>query len=356
MILNFIYFFIILSVLVFVHELGHFLAAKRAGIVAEEFGFGYPPKIWGKKIKGTIYSINWLPFGGFVRLRGEDLEEGKPEKGTFWAQSKKARTAVIVAGVVANFLLATVCFSLVYAIVGVPVKTDKVIVVGIASNSPAEKMGFADGDVIFSVDDKQVVKTEDFTGYVAEKKGRQITVGVRRKKDGQEELYLKGIPRSNPPQNEGALGVVVSNMEVRRFPVWQMPYWGIVEGTKEALGWTKIIVAALAKMIVELVGKGVVPKDVSGPLGIYKATSTVAQSGFVAILQFVGILSINLAVMNILPLPALDGGRLMFIVYEIIARRRPKPSIERWVNTVGMAALIALIILVSIGDVKRYFF
>jgi regulator of sigma E protease len=149
------------------------------------------------------------------------------------------------------------------------------------------------------------------------------------------------------------LGVVVSDVEMKKFPFWQMPWRGTVEGFKEAFGWTALILSALKKMVVDLIIHGTIPKDVAGPVGIFQITGMVAKSGLLNILQFIGILSVNLAVINILPFPALDGGRLIFVVYEAITRRRPKPSFERWVNTAGMAFLLMLIILITINDVIR---
>jgi len=146
---------------------------------------------------------------------------------------------------------------------------------------------------------------------------------------------------------------VVSDIEIVKYPFWQMPFRGAVEGVKEAFAWGWMIIVSLKKMVGDLVFQGVVPKDVAGPVGIFQATGMVAKTGILNILQFLGILSVNLAVLNILPLPALDGGRLVFIGYELIFRRRPKPSLEHWINTIGMTLLIILLILVTINDIKR---
>jgi len=132
-----------------------------------------------------------------------------------------------------------------------------------------------------------------------------------------------------------------------------MPFRGMLEGVKEALSWLVVIVKALEKMFVDLLVRGIIPKDVAGPVGIFQITGLVAQTGILNTLQFIGVLSVNLAVINLLPLPALDGGRLVFILYEAITRRRPKPSFERWVNAAGMAFLLLLIILITINDVIR---
>ena len=352
MFLTVLTFFIVLSVLILVHELGHFLVAKKAGIKVEEFGFGYPPRMFSKKIGGTVYSINWLFFGGFVRLYGEELGEGikgKNSKRAFWGKSKRARTLVITSGVLANFALAVVVFSIVYSFSGIPFKTGRIKIAGLLPNSPAVQSGLKQEDIILKVNEEKLKDVNDFIKLIDEKKGQEVTLTIQR----EVQLVLRVVPRVNPPQGEGPLGVLVSDVETRKYPFWQMPWRGTIEGFKEAFGWASLILGSLKKMVVDLVFHGAVPRDVAGPIGIFQITGVVAQSGLLNILQFMGILSVNLAVINILPLPALDGGRLVFILYEAITRRKPKPSFEQWVNTAGMAFLLLLIILITINDVGR---
>lgn len=352
MLLTVITFLIVLSVLVLVHEFGHFLLAKKAGIKVEEFGVGYPPRAIAKKIGETVYSLNWIPFGGFIRLYGEELSEAdKTDSGkTFWSKSKKTRTAVILGGVLANFILGIVCFSIVYSATGIPVRTNQVKIVEIIKDSPAEKMGLKTDDIILALNDQKLKGLDDFITLIREKKGQEIRLLVKREKDN---IIFFVTPRAETPEGEGPLGVVVSNMEIKKFPFWQMPFRGAVEGVKEALGWGSLIILSLKKMFVDLLFQGVVPKDVAGPLGILQVTGIVAKSGFLSILQFVGILSVNLAVLNIMPFPALDGGRIIFVVYELVTRRRPRPSIEHWINSAGMALLILLLILITVNDIQR---
>ena len=327
----------------------------------------------GKKIGETEYSINAIPFGGFVRLFGDpaegEVKKGKNFKRSFLGKSKKARSMVILAGVVANFLLGILVFSIVYSFTGIPQKTENIKIIGIAPNSPADKFGLKEGDIVLEVDGEKLTDLGEFTKLISEKKGKEVRLLIKREVDNPcEEKVLGGgegfscqdgnllfwlVPRESPPEGEGPLGVVVSNIEIVRYPFWQMPFLGAVEGIKEAFGWGWMIVLSLKKMVGDLVFRGLVPKDVAGPVGIFQATGMVAKTGILNILQFLGILSVNLAVLNILPLPALDGGRLVFVGYELVFRRRPKPSLERWINTIGMALLIILLILVTINDVKR---
>lgn len=348
--LSLLVFLITLSVLVLVHELGHFWAAKKAGIKVEEFGFGYPPRAWSKKIGETIYSLNWIPFGGFVRLYGEELTSAKVvAKQAFWAKSKKARAAVILAGVFGNLLLAIFCFSIVYSISGIPVITNQVKIVQVAADSPAAKAGLQKDDLILAIDGQTVENIDEFVEKVADKKGQEIEMVVE---DGKQRRVLV-TPRENPPEGQGALGVVVSGVQMKHYPWWQMPFLSAWHGIKEAIGWGGLIVSSLGKMLVAWVKLGQPPRDVGGPVAIFQASANVAHQGVLAILRFVGILSVNLLVLNVLPFPALDGGRLLFILYELVARRRPRPSIERWTNMIGMAILLSLLVLVTIQDVSR---
>lgn len=350
--LSLLVFLLTLSVLVLVHELGHFLAARKAGIKVEEFGFGYPPRAWSKRVGETTYSLNWIPFGGFVKLYGEELHSRvKDTQRAFLAKSKKARAAVILAGVFGNLLLAIACFSIVYSVSGIPTVTDQVKIIEVAPNSPAQEAGIQEGDLVLAVDGEPVKNIEDFTQKVAGKKGQEVELVL---KDG-EERRVQITPRVDPPEGQGALGVVVSGFEMKRYPWWQMPILSAWQGMKDAFGWGVLIASSFGKMIINWIGQGQAPSDVGGPVAIFQASAGVAREGVLAILQFMGILSINLMVLNVLPFPALDGGRLVFILYELVARRRPRASIEQWTNMIGMAILLSLLVLVTINDVSRLF-
>ena len=346
-----IVFFLILSVLVLVHEFGHFISARIFGIRVEEFGFGLPPR--AKKLFtkwGTVFTLNWLPIGGFVKLYGEEYSHGDEvvvgEAGRFYDKPARVRAVVFVAGVIMNFLLGIFLFATVYSFVGIPVTTDRVRVEEIVADSPADKAGFKVDDVI-----KQFSETNQMVKFVNENAGREIELLVVGK-DGAERT-IKVIPRKDPPAGEGALGIVLSNVELRKYPWWQMPFRGAVVGLSEAIAWGKDIASGLGHMVYGLVtGKGV-PKDLSGPVGIYQVSGQVIKQGFLATLQFMGVLSINLAVLNILPLPALDGGHVFFLLIEKIIGRKRKNKIEGYVNTAGMIFLLSAMALITIRDVGR---
>ena len=351
---------IVLSILILVHELGHFLLAKRAGVKIEEFGFGYPPRLIGKKIGETIYSLNWIPFGGFVRLYGEELRERKKTRDNrraFWAQSKLKRASIILAGVTFNFLLGIICFSIVYSILGIPTEGKLARISGVMEGSPAVVAGLQEGDVILGVDGRDLTGFETgreaidtFAEISKQKQGEEINLTVERQR---EKLDFNLSPRVDYPADEGPIGVVISSFELKKYPFWQMPFRAGIEGIKEAFGWTVLIVSSFGKMIGELVTQGAAPKDMAGPIGIIQITGQVARTGLLNLIQFVGILSINLTILNILPLPALDGGRLIFLLYEVITKKKPKPEIEGWVNTVGMGLIITLMLLVTFNDLTR---
>jgi regulator of sigma E protease len=346
---------IVLSILVIAHELGHFLPAKKSGIRVEEFGLGYPPRVWAKKVGKTLYSLNLLPVGGFVRLFGEELDKSRDKKilaakDSFWAQSKKVRLAVISGGVMANFILAVIVFTIVYSVVGIPVETDRVSVIGVLPESPAAEVGLMEEDILVSINGQAINSLDQFTDLLEANEGQEVILKFEREGEKMAALIA---PRESPPENEGPLGIVISNVQMIHYPMWQMPFRGAIEGFKEAYNWLVLIIQGLGEMIGDLVTQGKLPRDVAGPVGIFQITGRVAEAGYLSLLQFIGILSVNLAVINFLPFPALDGGRFLFVVYEVLTGRRPKPEFERWANSVGMALILILVLLATVNDLVR---
>jgi len=332
-------FLIILSILILVHEVGHFLMARRYGIKVEEFGFGYPPRLIGIKRQGVIWSLNLLPFGAFVRLLGEDSEKqvkGKSNlKRAFFNQTKKVRSLVLLAGVAMNFLLGVVLFAAIYTRLGIPEKVDYLVVTDVAKDSPAEEAGIKLEDKL--IDFKEMDK---FIDFINEHRGKEVRLKL---KDGREVLVTPRLVAVTP-QGEGALGVAITNVDVVLYPLWQRPFRGMWFGVKEALAWGKEIVTSLTKINAQ---------NVAGPVGIYEISKDVTKQGFLAILRFMAILSVNLSILNLLPLPALDGGRLIFIGIEAVRKKRFKPEWEQAIHLAGIILLIGLMVLVTINDVKR---
>lgn len=345
-------FIVVLSVLVLVHEFGHFIMAKKSGIWVEEFGFGIPPRAYGKKFGETIYSINWLPFGGFVRLHGENTEDTVTDpKRAFLNKNKWTRSKIILAGVVMNFLLAIAIFSVSYSISGIPRNTGEVKIVESLEGSPAKEMGLESGDIAVSVDGQKISTNDEFIDLVEEKKGNEISLEVK-KVDSGELSTLQIVPRENPPEGEGSLGVVISSSEFYYPPLWQRPFYGAYYGVKEAIFWGGVVITGFLSIFRDLFG-GTVPKEVAGPVGIYALTSEAASFGFLTLINFVGILSVNLAILNVIPFPALDGGRLLFILIEGVLGKRVVPKVEAVIHTVGMVILIILIVAITYHDIAN---
>jgi regulator of sigma E protease len=353
MIGSIIIFIIVLSILVLAHEAGHFFMARRAGVLVEEFGFGLPPRIIGKKIGKTIYSLNMLPFGGFVRLHGENSEEEITHpKEAFLNKSKKARTVIITAGVIMNFLLAIIAFAIVYSFSGIPKETKDVRVIEIAPGSPAQSSGLIVGDTIKTIDKTEVSSVEQFIDLVGQKKGKKTQVQVERTVNKEKSIIkLNVTPRENPPADEGPLGVAISTTEIYFPPLWQRPFVGVYYGFQDAIFWGKTIINGFAKIFTDLFA-GQAPKDLAGPVGIFAVTSQAAKEGTLTLINFVGILSVNLAILNIIPFPALDGGRLLFIGIELILGKKVLPKVEATIHTIGMIILLTLILGITVHDIQ----
>jgi len=351
--MDIIIFVLALSILVLVHEFGHFFAAKLTKVRVEEFGLGLPPKILAKKRWGTVWSLNWLPIGGFCKLYGEDpsASSGLVQEKEYSFQNKNPwqKGLIVLGGVLMNLILAIAIFAVVYTILGIPVETQRVRIIGVAKDSPASNAALREGDVITRVGDKEIKKAAELTEEVAKFKGGKVEMEIDRK--GQKELFVVSV-REKAPDGQGLMGIVISNTEMKKIR-WYEFYKGIGAGFKEAYFWGKIIFDGVVKMIGGLL-QGEVPKDVSGPIGMYQATTSIrSNQGVLAVIHFFGVVSVNLAIINVLPFPALDGGRIIFVIYELISRRRANQKFELMVNNLGMLVLLSLIALITFGDVYR---
>lgn len=350
-------FLLVLTVLVLVHEFGHFFVAKKFKIKVEEFGFGLPPRIIGKKIGETIYSLNWLPIGGFVKLYGEDeagagrishkIRQITNTSRAFYVRPAWQRALVIVAGVFMNFLLSVVIISFIFTVNGATVPGDKVFIDQVLKNSPAQAAGLATGDRIEFINGIKITSTSQLISETRKNLGREITLKVI---SGQNEREIKITPRKDYPKDQGPLGVLVSqNLEVKKYTWYQVPFAAVMESLKTS--W--LIIMGFGTLISQIVTTGAVPGEVAGPVGIAQLTGQVAKIGPLAVLSLVSLLSLNLAILNILPVPALDGGRLFFILIELITRKKVHPRFESYAHTIGMALLLALIALITFHDISR---
>ena len=363
MFLTVITFLIILSVLVLIHEAGHFITAKLLKIKVEEFGFGLPPRVFGVKFGETVYSLNWLPIGGFVKLYGEDEAgsgtvklkvkkiKGKPkdEKRAFYARPIWQRAIVVAAGVLMNFALAVVIISYLFSFVGVAIPKDKVLISEIIKGSPAETSGLKVGDTVEYINSIRITSPNELVNFTKAHLGEKLTLKIETKDHQQKTLEI--TPRKVYPANQGPMGVAISqDYSMVKYPWYKAPFIG----TWEALKQSYAIVSGLGSLVVNLFTKAAVPQGVAGPVGIAQLTG-IFCSNINSCLSFTGMLSLNLAILNILPIPALDGGRLFFIIIEAVTRRKVDQKIEGYAHAIGMAILLALILLITLHDLVRVF-
>jgi len=357
--LTIITFVVLLGLLIFVHELGHFLAARRAGMMVEEFGFGFPPRLFGFRRGETTYSLNWIPFGGFVKIRGEN-GEGADDPRSFAAARFGWRALVLAAGVGMNFLLAFVLLWAVNAVgtttaidpdmpltSGAIVGERAVTITSVTAESPAGVSGLRPGDELLLVDGVAPTDEASVASAVAAKAGEQLTLHVRR---GTDEFDHRVTPREAPPEGEGPLGIGLAVTATVRYPVLQAGW----EAAKQVVFVAGQIFVVFGRLVGGLFSGDGVSSDIAGPIGIAVLTGHVRALGFVPLLQFAALLSINLGIINALPIPALDGGRLLFLLIERVRRRKVSKKVEQIVHSVGFAVLILLIAGVSIRDVLRY--
>lgn len=386
MLLTIVIFVLVLSVIVIVHELGHFLTARSFGVKAEEFGLGFPPRAVGvyKNKKGkrlwvfgnrsvesletstkeelhpgenaTVYSINWLPLGGFVKIKGEN-GEGQNDTDSLAAKKIWQRVIIMAAGVIMNVVLAWVLFSAGYMI-GMPQSVDEVgknaiitessvSIASVLKNSPAEIAGLKAGDSILQINGVNVATAESLQSEVAKYNNQEVKVLVKR--DGADQTIAV-----TPTNNSGAratMGVEIFASGLIRYPFFS----ALVEGAKTSYFMIVEIFKAFGNLIGSLfVGKSVVDQF-AGPVGIASITGQAARLGFTYLLQFIALLSLNLAVINILPFPALDGGRIFFLIIERIKGKPVKREVENAIHNIGFFLLIALVIFITYKDIAKLF-
>lgn len=365
MILTIIIVFISLIVLLVLHEFGHFIIAKRFGVAVEEFGIGYPPRLFGKKIGETIYSLNLLPFGAFVRIRGEEGEGDTTleDYRSFTGKSFWQRVLIILGGVLSFWIIAAILLSIVMGL-GVPtiigdevnhnLVNPRVQIVAVAPGSPAETAGIKVGDTITSFNLKnkneklKIDKVKEVQELTEKYQGEEIILTIER---GKEVFDVFLIPRVSPPEGEGAMGVALVRTSIVSHPWWKAP----LKGIQASVQLTGTIVVRLAQTFWNLLqGHGFPPgAQLMGPVGLGSLMSQVAQMGVNYYLQFIAVISLYLAVFNILPIPALDGGKLLFLTIEKIKGSPVNQKIEQKVTAFFFTLLIALMVWVTIQDIQR---
>ncbi|MCX6740092.1 MAG: RIP metalloprotease RseP [Candidatus Parcubacteria bacterium] len=356
MITTVLIFLIVLGILVLVHELGHFYAAKKMGMKIYEFGIGFPPKIWSKKGKdGIIYSINAIPLGGFVNLR--ENEEGSEDPNSYINKKPWQRALVISAGVAMNYLLCIVLLSVGFMF-GLPQSVDqdvlasgkvseyKIQVMNVLDDKPAKAAGIEVGDVLKSVDGQEIKSIKTLIQFAGEKIGQKVNFTIIRNK---EEITTE-VEIVELEKGKGGIGVGLVETGIVSYP----PHLAIWHGIKLTFALTKEFIFAFGNIIKNLVIGQPIGVQVAGPVGIAVLTGQVAKLGLIYLLQFAALLSLNLAIINFVPFPAFDGGHLLFIIIEKIRRKPVNKKIEGIIHTIGFSILMILIIVITFQDILRY--
>ncbi|KND51002.1 MAG: RIP metalloprotease RseP [Parcubacteria bacterium C7867-007] len=359
-----ILFILVLVALIVAHEFGHFVVAKLSGMRVDEFGIGYPPRAWGFKKGGTEYTLNWIPFGGFVRIYGEDANDASGGD-AFSARPKILQALTLVAGIAMNLLFAYVLIVVSLGLGTQRALTDEeamrdpnavIAVADVLPGSPAAEAGFMPGDLIRSVEGKNGTftgaGTDAFTAYVAD--DRTLTPLTFEVERNNEPITIVATPQSGVIAAEPwriGLGVAVSSVGTVAVTWYEAPIQGAV------LTWelTKQTAIGLAHFFGGIFTFSTNLAQVTGPIGIAGAVGSAADNGLTALLVITAIISINLALINLIPIPALDGGRLLFVLIETVTRRPINAGVGRTVNTIGFAFLILLMIVVSAHDVFKLF-
>lgn len=357
--LTIVIFILILGLLVFVHELGHFVVAKRAGMRVEEFGFGFPPRVFGVKKGETLYSLNLVPLGGFVKITGEDGQESSDPR-SFVNKSAAQRFFVLIAGVSMNVVLAWFLISVGLGI-GLPtivsegqtlphsakISAAKVSVFELAPGSPASLAGMKIGDIVVAVNGQLVSSIEQLQDLTQANAGKSTVYTIKR---GSSEFQKTLVPRENPPEGQGALGVALAMVAKVSYPWYEVLFRGF--GATANLVATTI--SAFWQLLVQWLSGQHITTNLSGPVGIAVLTRDVAELGFIYLLQFTALLSINLAVINAIPFPALDGGRVLFLAIEQIRGKKMQPKAEATANTIGFSLLLLLMAFVTFKDISHF--
>ncbi len=377
MILSIIIFVITLLVLIIIHELGHFIMCKKFGIKVLEFGFGLPPKIWSKKHGETEYSINALPIGGFVRPLGEDEVSKKllENPRSFASQKVSKRIVVVIAGVAMNLIFAWMLFYIVlgsqgfksqlelvsdHQFVGVEQKKESLVFISqIATDSPAQLAGLNVGDRVMAINGKVLSNDKDLVNETKALAGQEIDLTVTQASGSTRQVEV--TPRINPPLGQGPFGIALAGYQMvtleyktltQKIFAGPIHSWNLISYSGDILG--KLINQSLSQKSFDPVSQ-----TVAGPVGITSLANSVLTSTSAPLLPylyFVALISLNLAIMNLLPIPALDGGRLFFLLVEAATRKRVHAEFEKWVHTIGFVALLALTFLITYSDIRKILF
>ncbi|NQT29934.1 MAG: RIP metalloprotease RseP [Candidatus Saganbacteria bacterium] len=347
MFLTIVSFLFVFTVITLVHEFGHLFIAKKVGIRVHEFGLGFGPTLFSFKKNETTYKLNLLPILGYVKIAGIDTEDPEekttPENEKYYNKPIAAKFAAIFAGPLMNLILGFVIFSVIFMIVGIPTGISNEIS-AVSPGSEAAKIGLRAGDKIISIDGKTFESPEEAIGIIHQSADKELILKIER--DNQVST-VAATPQYNKRMKIGLIGFSLSAVYKK-----VNPFLAIYYGLKETLGLILLIFLILGRLIAGKISIG----DLAGPVGIAQITGQYAHHGIMSLLSFLAFFSINVAVLNLLPLPALDGGRLFFLAVEAIRRKPISIEKENRVHMIGMYVLLALLAVLTVNDVMRIFF
>lgn len=352
-----IVFIIILAILILVHELGHFISAIKLGIGVEEFAIGFPPRIFTWKKNEIRYSINWIPMGGFVKIKGEQ-GEAADDPSSFVNQAAWKKLVVISAGVFMNFLLAFVLLSVVF-MVGFPqeitpdtnlenIRDKNVVIMEVATDSPADKAGIEVGDKVLQVNGEEFDTYQQVYEKLETLRGQEFDILVRKNND-QETIY-KLHHEQLTDEGQSLVGIGITETGIVDYGFWG----SIWQGLKVTGFMIWGIIKALYYLLADLITQGKVAEGFGGPVAVAVVTGQIVEMGFINIVYFAAVLSINLGVINFFPFPALDGGRALFILAQAITRKKLNEKVEAWIHNSGFIVLILIFIAVTFRDLNTY--
>ncbi len=343
MIVTIVSFIAVLLVLILAHEFGHFITAKAFGVRVDEFGLGFPPRLLSVRRGETRYSLNAIPLGGFVKMAGE---EDPNVPGSLASKGIGTRLLVLSAGSLMNLLLPLLLFSIAFMIPHNLV-TGQVMIEGVAPDSPAARAGIEPGDRLLSVNGKPVNNTGDLHRYIQLNLGKEITILAKHSDSTTEDVQV--IPRWKPPEGQGAIGVVVTTANPTVVSQSE-PFWrAIPSGVIACIETFILFKNGIISMII-----GSTPVALAGPVGIAQLTGEVVKAGISPLLEFAAFLSLNLAIINLFPLPALDGGRIIFVLLEWVRRgKRVSAKREGLIHAIGFALLMVVLLAITYRDIIR---
>lgn len=355
-----IIFLAVLAILILSHELGHFILAKLNGVRVDEFGFGFPPRIFGFKKGETLYSLNLIPFGGFVKVYGEE-GQGQEDKRSFSAQKLYIRAVILTAGVFFNLLLVWPVLSAGY-LVGAPVSVENndisggtltsggVMIIQVQKNTPAETAGLAAGDYLLRLSAKneilEISDVESSRDFIVKHAGSEIQIDYLR---NGKEFSIKASTIKEPELGKGNLGILMDYVAFLKLPFFK----AVWEGLKTTLDLIGAVAKALFNFFADIFKERELLAQIAGPVGIAGIVSSAHQAGFVFVLQLIALLAVNLALINMIPFPALDGGRLLFLAIEFIKGKPISQKTANIANNIGFAILILLMLVITYHDIFK---